>query len=86
MVAVQRVLTESDGKVEKNTVILGEEKGEITFVVEGRDVERVAAILYCCEIYQRGWRFHRSRHGFHFLTRPRDKSWKAMLSFLLSAS
>ena len=43
MVGVQRVLTESDGKVEKNTVILGEEKGEITFVVEGRDVERVAA-------------------------------------------
>ena len=45
----------SDGKVEKDTVTLGEEQGEITFVVEGHDAERGAAVfknLDCCENYQ----------------------------------
>ena len=37
---VQRVLTESDDKVEKVLVALVEEKGETTYVDEGRDVER----------------------------------------------
>ena len=52
---VQRVLTRSDRNAEWNTVTLIEEKREITFVEEGLEVERVAAILrnlHCNEIYQ----------------------------------
>ena len=41
---VQRVLIRSDGKVEKDRVILDEEKGEIAYVDEGRDVGHVTAI------------------------------------------
>ena len=37
--SVQRVLTWSDCKVERDTVILIEEEGEISFVGEGHDVE-----------------------------------------------
>ena len=40
---VQRVLTRSDGKVEKDTVTLIEMEGEISFVGERHDVERVTA-------------------------------------------
>ena len=56
MVGVDRVLTESGGKVEKNTVILVEEKGEITSVVEHHAVEHAIAIhknMHCYEIYRR---------------------------------
>ena len=52
---VQHALTRSEGKVEKDIVALDEGKGEITFVEESHDVERVAAILknlHCNEIYQ----------------------------------
>ena len=42
---VQRVLTESNCKVEKETVTFDEVKGEISYVVEGHDVERVTATL-----------------------------------------
>ena len=38
-------LTKSDSRVEENLVTLDEEKGEITYVEEGHDVERVTAIL-----------------------------------------
>ena len=41
---VHRVLTRSDGKVEKDRVTLDEEKGEIAYVEEGRDVGHVTAI------------------------------------------
>ena len=56
---VQRVLTRSGGKVEKDTVTLDEEKGEITYVDEGHDVEHVTAIPghpYRYEIYRRNAR------------------------------
>ena len=42
---VQRVLTRIDGKVEKHIVALNEEKGEITFVEGGHDVERVTVVF-----------------------------------------
>ena len=42
---VQRVLTGSDGKVEDDAVTLNDEKGEISYVVQGRDAEHVTAIL-----------------------------------------
>ena len=51
---VEHVLTKSDGKVEKDTVTLDEEKGEITYVDERHDVGHVTAILkqrYRDEIY-----------------------------------
>ena len=41
---VQRVLTRSDGKVEKDRVTLDEEKGEFAYVDAGRDVGHVTAI------------------------------------------
>ena len=41
---VQRVLAGSDGKVEDDTVTLSDERGEISCVVERRDVEHVTAI------------------------------------------
>ena len=53
---VKRVVTRSAGKVKKDTVTLNEEKGEVTFVHEGYDVEYVMAFLknpYRYEIYQR---------------------------------
>ena len=53
---VKRVVTRSDGKVEKGILTPNEEKGEVTFVQEGYDVEYVMAILknpYRYEIYQR---------------------------------
>merc|ERR1712136_512705 len=53
---VKRVLTRSDGKVEKDIVTINEENGEVSFVEEGHDVERVTVILknpYRYEIYQR---------------------------------
>ena len=53
---VQRVLNNGVGKLEKDPVILGEEKDEITFVDEGHDVEHVIAThmnLYRYEIYRR---------------------------------
>ena len=53
---VKRVLTRSDGKVEKDIVTMNEEKGEVSIVEEGHDVERVTVILknpYRYEIYQR---------------------------------
>merc|ERR1712012_1109683 len=56
---VKRVLTRSDGKVETDIVTINEEKGEVSFVEEGHDVERVTAILknpYRYEIYQRNIR------------------------------
>ena len=56
---VKRVVTRSDGKVEKDIVTLNEEKGEVTFVEEGYDVEYVMVILknpYRYEIYQRNIR------------------------------
>ena len=56
---VQRVLNRSDCKVEKDTVILDEVKGEISHVVEGHDVERGTAILknpHRYEIYRRNTR------------------------------
>ena len=56
---VQRVLTKSDGKVEKDTITLHEEKGEITYVDEGHDVEHVTAIhknFFRHEIYKRNTR------------------------------
>ena len=40
-----RNLTKSAGRVEKDVVTLDEEKGEVTFVKEGHDVERVTAFL-----------------------------------------
>merc|ERR1712064_240072 len=48
--------TRSDGKVEKDIVTINEENGEVSFVEEGHDVERVTVILknpYRYEIYQR---------------------------------
>ena len=62
---VKRVLTWSDGKVEKHIVTLKEDNGDVMFVEEGHDVERVTVILknpYRYEIYQEtfvtrcGWR------------------------------
>ena len=53
---VKRVLTRSDGKGEKDIVTINEENGEVSFVEEGHDVERVTVILknpYRYEIYQR---------------------------------
>ena len=39
-------LTRCDGKVERDSVTLGDEvKGQITFVKEGHDVEHVTAVL-----------------------------------------
>ena len=40
---MQRVISKFDGEVDKDTVTLDEEKGEIAFIEEGHDVERVAA-------------------------------------------
>ena len=40
---VRHILTRIDGKVEKHIVTLSEEKGEITFVDGGHDVEHVTA-------------------------------------------
>ena len=40
-VDVRLVLTRSDNKVEKDTVTLDEEKGQITYVNDGRDVAHV---------------------------------------------
>ena len=42
---VHRVRTKSDGKVEKVTISLAEEKGEITYGHEDHDVEHVTAIF-----------------------------------------
>ena len=55
----QRVLHRSDCKVEKDTVTFDEEKGDITYVDEGHDVEHVTAILkypYRHEVYRRNVR------------------------------
>ena len=53
---MQHVPNKSDGRVEKDTVTFDEEKGEITFVEEGHDVERVAAIHKNPHHYEIYWR------------------------------
>ena len=53
---VKRVVTWGDGAEEKDFMTHSEEKSEVIFVAEGRDVERVTAILknpHRCKIYQR---------------------------------
>ena len=56
---VKLVVTRGNGKLEKDLVTLNEQKGEVTFVEEGYDVEYVMVILknvYCYEIHQRNIR------------------------------
>ena len=56
---VQRVLTGSGGKVEEDTVTLNHEKGAITCVDEGRDLEHIPSTLKNprhYEIYRRNIR------------------------------
>ena len=56
---VKRVVTRGNDKVEKDVVTLNEEEGEVTFMEEGDDVERVTVTLknpYRFEIYQRNTR------------------------------